>query len=365
MSLFFCGQILRVFSVLSIVSVLGACSLIKGPDQTLQARVEFHMGAAQSAAWSATIHLPQSSATRLFIERDDDTSRLSLIRDGKPVFQDEGAGLVAQALCYEPNLARPALLYSSGMYGVGLDLLTMLVLSGEDVELLPESATQVVTQLPAYSLPLSYREVDSPDGLGTYELMDLPLSCQSGQVSLLTEMTSGQGVELCRCDTGSLFQDLPLQAQLMRFVPQGLDGEFTPAFTEFELGGATLSQQLKPMTLDSEAFEALLRQLEDHGGGFNLQRFEHRAGTLVTVTSVNRALYEQFELTFLRGADKQWYLLQQVRPSSKAFNSIESVSLGQRGFTVQMCVEDCSWWGRYQPVEIDLLGARIKRIPSI
>ena len=245
--------------------------------------------------------------------------------EGVTVFEDKDRHLSPVAICYEPSSQKPAILYTSIMEGVGINLLNM-VIPGESSE-----STE------AFSL----------DATG------LSITCVRDQFSELSQIPENKSVELCTCDISRYLESVEREQQLRQFLPEQIEISSTPRLISGNEKALTFQQALLPIQGDGLVFEELLTTLQLADSDLKIEWIQKPSGSFVNIITLNRPLYHQGAYSFISNAKGDWFLLQYMTDSSKGFNTIKHVEESKEGFLIDMCLESCNWWGSYGTVRVN------------
>jgi hypothetical protein len=361
-------------AILICALLLLSCSKSESVLTHRQVKVDIPVGlkdkSLNNQPWSLTVSAADSVQYQLHYSNDQGNhGSISMMYKGKQVYENSDRSISLEAICYEANKQKPAILYTGVMEGIGVDFLNMVIMDAPDSIEKTQNPSRFDDGLSSYSLELDYKLIidpDAPQEYREYEALILPLKCEGSQISQLSLMSSGKTIDLCTCDIGTLLDDVNAnrEGQLRAFLPEEAEEEFTPELSVFPGKKVTFSQKLVPIQGDFHAFEALLKDMQQSGNGFQIEWFKNQSGDLVNITTVNRPLYANSAFTFVRGKDNKWFLLQYLTDSSKGFNIIESVKVDDDKFMLNMCVESCDWWGIYRQVDVDTIQTAISLLPG-
>ena len=113
-----------------------------------------------------------------------------------------------------------------------------------------------------------------------------------------------------------------------------------------------------PTRINDDAFSSLLSRISrlkpfvqwDAQSRLDVQRVESTKFTVVTITYADLAnIYGSAQTTFVRRrTDDFWVSVYDAPVSSKGFNKVTVHGfVDDENLDLEMCVEDCGWWGRY------------------
>ena len=119
------------------------------------------------------------------------------------------------------------------------------------------------------------------------------------------------------------------------------------------------SKQLRlEQPADIQAFERLLGRAQQTPG-YQIETYTDGDSKLVNVVYRSGVL-QNFAYSVIYH-QQHWYLWDVAGNSSKGFYPVQHIKGGPAGkIQFEACIDDCSWWGRYGELELDLTSLQIK-----